>query len=80
MPMLHVDVIGSGEPLVLLHGWGMHGGVWGDAAQKLAADFQVHCLPGTARANDPSPVEAGDGDYPLSLRGRVGEGERMGGK
>jgi pimeloyl-[acyl-carrier protein] methyl ester esterase len=38
---LHVERIGSGEPLVLLHGWGMHGGVWSLVAQKLAANFQV---------------------------------------
>ena len=41
---LHVEVTGSGAPLVMLHGWGMHGGVWTDTAQKLAADFQVHNL------------------------------------
>jgi len=39
---LHVEVTGSGAPLVLLHGWGMHGGVWSDTAEMLAADFQVH--------------------------------------
>lgn len=38
---LHVESIGSGEPLLLIHGWGMHGGVWADVAQKLAADFRV---------------------------------------
>ncbi|KAF0206197.1 MAG: pimelyl-acyl-carrier protein methyl ester [Gallionellaceae bacterium] len=45
---LHVETSGSGAPLVLLHGWGMHGGVWADVAQKLAVDFQVHSvdLPG----------------------------------
>lgn len=45
---LHVESIGSGEPLLLIHGWGMHGGVWADVAQKLAADFRVHSvdLPG----------------------------------
>lgn len=45
---LHVETVGSGAPLVLLHGWGMHGGVWSDVAQQLAADFQVHSvdLPG----------------------------------
>lgn len=45
---LHVETIGSGVPLLLIHGWGMHGGVWSDVAQRLAADFQVHCvdLPG----------------------------------
>ncbi len=45
---LHVETIGSGAPLVLLHGWGMHGGVWSDVAQRLATDFAVHSvdLPG----------------------------------
>ena len=45
---LHVESIGSGAPLLLIHGWGMHGGVWTDVAQRLAADFQVHSvdLPG----------------------------------
>ncbi len=46
--MLHVEVTGSGAPLVLLHGWGMHGGVWTDVAAQLAQDFRVHSvdLPG----------------------------------
>ena len=39
---LHVEVTGSGAPLVMLHGWGMHGGIWSDTAARLAADFQVH--------------------------------------
>ncbi|MBI5007015.1 MAG: alpha/beta fold hydrolase [Nitrosomonadales bacterium] len=39
--MLYVERIGSGEPLLLIHGWGMHGGVWTDVAQKLSEDFQV---------------------------------------
>ena len=45
---LHVDTIGSGSPLVLIHGWGMHGGVWSDVAQRLSTDFSVHSvdLPG----------------------------------
>ncbi len=49
---LHVESIGSGAPLVLLHGWGMHGGVWSDVAEKLATDFRVHSvdLPGYGRS------------------------------
>jgi pimeloyl-[acyl-carrier protein] methyl ester esterase len=45
---LHVETLGSGAPLLLIHGWGMHGGVWAEVAQKLATDFQVHSvdLPG----------------------------------
>ena len=29
---LHVETCGAGENLVLLHGWGMHGGEWGGVA------------------------------------------------
>ena len=46
--MASVESSGSGSPLLLIHGWGMHAGVWEDTAQKLAADFSVHSvdLPG----------------------------------
>jgi len=49
---LHVEVSGHGAPLVMLHGWGMHGGVWGDVVQRLEADFQLHTvdLPGCGGA------------------------------
>jgi len=45
---LHVEVTGQGEPLVMLHGWGMHGGIWRDTAAQLAQHFRVYCvdLPG----------------------------------
>ena len=38
---LHYDLLGCGEPLVMLHGWGMHGGIWQDFALTLAQDYQV---------------------------------------
>ncbi|MCK9201603.1 MAG: pimeloyl-ACP methyl ester esterase BioH [Gallionella sp.] len=41
MVALHVEESGSGEPLLLIHGWGMHGGMWGSAAERLARDFRV---------------------------------------
>jgi pimeloyl-[acyl-carrier protein] methyl ester esterase len=45
---LKIESIGCGAPLLLIHGWGMHGGIWNDVAQKLSADFRVHSvdLPG----------------------------------
>lgn len=45
---LHVEVTGRGEPIVMLHGWGMHGGVWRETVAQLASDFEVHVvdLPG----------------------------------
>ena len=38
---MHVDSLGSGTPLVLVHGWGMHGGMWGEIAKRLAEYFRV---------------------------------------
>ncbi len=45
---LHVERQGRGKPLVMLHGWGMHGGIWSDTVAELAAEFEVHSvdLPG----------------------------------
>lgn len=39
--MLHVEVTGQGKDLLLLHGWGMHGGVWGGVRDELAQHFRV---------------------------------------
>ncbi len=49
---LHVETRGNGKPLVMLHGWGMHGGIWSDIAAQLAQDFEVHSvdLPGHGKS------------------------------
>lgn len=43
---------GHGPDVVLIHGWGLHGGVWADIARALAADFRVTVpdLPGHGRS------------------------------
>lgn len=48
MSGLHVEVFGSGPPLVLLHGWAMHGGVFAPLLARLRASREVHVvdLPG----------------------------------
>lgn len=45
---VHVETLGAGDDLVLLHGWGMHGGVWDAVKPLLAAHFRLHLvdLPG----------------------------------
>jgi pimeloyl-[acyl-carrier protein] methyl ester esterase len=45
---LHVETAGIGPPLVLLHGWAMHSGIWGPLIGRLAKRFRVHAvdLPG----------------------------------
>lgn len=49
---LHVESHGSGVPLLLIHGWGMHGGVWDGLVPRLAERFQVMVvdLPGHGRS------------------------------
>ena len=39
--MLHSSVHGSGPDLVLLHGWGMNGAVWGRLAETLTRSFRL---------------------------------------
>ena len=46
---LHVDRYGdSGAPLLFIHGWGMHGGLWGGVLEELASQYRVMAvdLPG----------------------------------
>lgn len=45
---LHVDRQGNGRDLVLVHGWGLHAGVWRGVATELAQRYRVHLvdLPG----------------------------------
>ncbi|MFO1395909.1 MAG: pimeloyl-ACP methyl ester esterase BioH [Burkholderiales bacterium] len=45
---LHVESAGAGAPLVLLHGWAMHGGVFATLVSALARRHRVHAvdLPG----------------------------------
>ncbi|MCJ7451729.1 MAG: pimeloyl-ACP methyl ester esterase BioH [Steroidobacteraceae bacterium] len=45
---LHVEVRGQGPDLVLLHGWALHGGMWGPWLEELALHARLHLvdLPG----------------------------------
>lgn len=54
MSALHVEVIGRGPPLVLLHGWGMHGGVFAPLAERMQASHTLHIvdLPGHGGSRD----------------------------
>jgi len=45
---LHIERIGQGEPLVMIHGWGMHSGMWMHTRDLLSQHFELHLvdLPG----------------------------------
>ena len=69
---LHVETSGSGAPLLLIHGWGMHGGMWGGAVAKLAERFcvQVVDLPGHGHSTKISPFgpSLSESEHRSSLR------------
>jgi len=53
MKPLHVQTTGQGPDIVLLHGWGMHGGYWDGLVSVLKEHYRVHCidLPGHGRSD-----------------------------
>lgn len=64
MSAVHVEAVGSGPPLVLLHGWAMHGGVFAPLVGRLRARCTLHLvdLPGHGRSRGsavPLQLEAG---------------------
>ncbi len=51
---------GSGPNFILVHGWGMHGGIWGDLPAQLARHFCVTTLdlPGYGRSHAPLAAQS----------------------
>lgn len=52
----HVEIIGQGKPLVLIHGWGMHSGVWQPLVKQLSKKYMMYLvdLPGMGNSR---PIE-----------------------
>ena len=84
---LYIETQGSGEDVVLIHGWGIHGAVWSRVASALAEHYCVHVvdLPGCGASAMREPytlvglAAAMDDAFPLpvhvigwSLGGAVG--------
>lgn len=57
MNHIHTQTLGTGRPIVLIHGWGMHSGIWLDFAQELAGQHQAILvdLPGHGHSQSLSP-------------------------
>jgi len=51
---LYAEIISEGHDVLLLHGWGMHGGVWGEFKQQLSEKNKIHTidLPGYGFSKD----------------------------
>jgi pimeloyl-[acyl-carrier protein] methyl ester esterase len=48
MTYIHTETYGHGKPIVMVHGWGMHTGIWRPFAETLSSRYRVTCvdLPG----------------------------------
>jgi pimeloyl-[acyl-carrier protein] methyl ester esterase len=51
---MHIETLGDGPDLVLIHGWAMHGGIFAPLLPLLARQFRVHVvdLPGHGHSAD----------------------------
>jgi pimeloyl-[acyl-carrier protein] methyl ester esterase len=58
---MHIDTVGQGPDLVLIHGWALHGGVFAPLVARLSPRFRLHLvdLPGHGHSRDD--------DTPLAL-------------
>jgi pimeloyl-[acyl-carrier protein] methyl ester esterase len=58
---IHLETFGEGKPIVLVHGWGMHTGIWREFAKQLAQNYRVICIDlpghGHSEAIDPFRLE-----------------------
>ncbi len=54
---LHIEKIGQGEPLIMLHGWGMHSGMWMQTRDILSMHFTLYMvdLPGMGHSETITP-------------------------
>jgi pimeloyl-[acyl-carrier protein] methyl ester esterase len=52
MTHIHTETYGQGKPIVMIHGWGMHSGIWRPFAEALSRHYRVTCvdLPGHGRS------------------------------
>lgn len=57
MTNIHIEILGEGKPIVLVHGWAMHSGIWRAFARQLALKYQVISidLPGHGRSESIYP-------------------------
>lgn len=59
---VHIETLGTGPDLVLIHGWAMHGGVFAPLTDVLATQFRLHVvdLPGHGYSRDDARFDVAD--------------------
>jgi len=59
---LHAETIGRGPALVLLHGWGLHSGIWAPLLPALSLSYRVCCIDLPGHGRSPAPPAGFDLD------------------
>jgi pimeloyl-[acyl-carrier protein] methyl ester esterase len=56
---MHIELVGSGAPLVLLHGWAMHSGVFAPLIERLSEHHSLHLvdLPGHGHSPERGDID-----------------------
>lgn len=51
---MHIEVVGRGPAMVLIHGWALHGGVFAPLVERLQDQFELHLvdLPGHGHSRE----------------------------
>lgn len=52
---LHAETIGRGPALVMLHGWGLHSGIWSMLVTRLAPRFRITSIDLPGHGHSPAP-------------------------
>ena len=56
---MHIKKIGQGKDLVLIHGWGMHSGIWEPIIDKFSNEYTLHLvdIPGMGKSHVINPYD-----------------------
>lgn len=60
---INYQIAGAGKPLLLIHGWSMHSGVWADFVQEFAAEYKIITL--DLRGHGKSKSMGGPYNFPI---------------
>lgn len=56
MSLLHTDTFGNGPDLVLIHGWGLHGGIWQPVIDALQDRYRLTVIDLPGHGHSPMPA------------------------
>jgi len=56
---MHIKKIGQGKDLVLIHGWGMHSGIWEPIIDRFSNQYTLHLvdIPGMGKSHVVNPYD-----------------------